>query len=596
MKRLLALMLGLLIALPAGISTTSASYYENDSIIADPTATTPLYTYDIEERVPVSTDYEESENLAVREPLELNTIKDRSIPARDMSEYQDPNISEPIILPNAQLRNISAESSIGVENVSVIDNQTSVCAPELGIFNSDSMKGDLYTTETDLIILTRYNNVDLCYDANGGPLQFTLLNDFPLGYIKYDSDPNGTWKGYRIKIFNAGIYQLQFQFSDSSGAIFGPVTLPFEVVRRGEFETISDSFSSATDTKTYPITVDYSVADEYCIGVLRTGKSGFSVSVYDSNGDLYGRNYADGPFYQQDISGKIDLPKPDGATGEYTFQVVVSSKESTYVDGDSSYRLAYGAKSQQRYFFEDVTDSMELPYYTKFRNRQQNIPEYINRTTKTSDYGNYYRFTAKGTEVVTLASTYGYYRFKILHATEFFTMFDSDESLAPPHHIDGNNTSYISTAELNFEAGQTYYVVVYDPEPTAMNSRGTYEIMVGERKVFPAVYQREIPSMPVTSGNQYSFNFTVTAPNGRAAYAEFISYSAKSLGWGTYYDALTPGAYNWRLSSSKYIKFGYENETNPLVKANGQWGLRFKPTSTGTYPGATLIVHYWYEL
>ena len=224
------------------------------------------------------------------------------------------------------------------------------------------------------------------------------------------------------KIFNAGIYQLQFQFSDSSGAIFGPVTLPFEVVRRGEFETISDSFSSATDTKTYPITVDYSVADEYCIGVLRTGKSGFSVSVYDSNGDLYGRNYADGPFYQQDISGKIDLPKPDGATGEYTFQVVVSSKESTYVDGDSSYRLAYGAKSQQRYFFEDVTDSMELPYYTKFRNRQQNIPEYINRTTKTSDYGNYYRFTAKGTEVVTLASTYGYYRFKILHATEFFTI------------------------------------------------------------------------------------------------------------------------------------------------------------------------------
>ena len=150
-------------------------------------------------------------------------------------------------------------------------------------------------------------------------------------------------------------------------------------------------------------------------------------------------------------------------------------------------------------------------------------------------------------------------------------MFDSDESLAPPHHIDGNNTSYISTAELNFEAGQTYYVVVYDPEPTAMNSRGTYEIMVGERKVFPAVYQREIPSMPVTSGNQYSFNFTVTAPNGRAAYAEFISYSAKSLGWGTYYDALTPGAYNWRLSSSKYIKFGYENETNPLVKANGQF-------------------------
>ena len=425
---------------------------------------------------------------------------------------------------------------------------------------------------------------------------FIRDNDFPLGYIaKYD-DPSGSWGGYLVLIFNAGIYPLQFHFRDDFGARTETMSVVFEIVPRGNFETISDSFSSATETKTYPITVDYSVADEYCIGVLRTGKSGFSVSVYDSNGDLYGRNYADGPFYQQDISGKIDLPKPDGATGEYTFQVVVSSKESTYVDGDSSYRLAYGAKSQQRYFFEDVTDSMELPYYTKFRNRQQNNAEYINRTTTASEYGNYYRFTAKGTEVVTLASTYGYYRFKILHATEFFTMFDSDKSLDPPHHIDGDNTSYISTAELNFEAGQTYYVVVYDPNPTAMNSRGAYEIMVGERKVFPAVYQREIPSMPVTSGNQYSFNFTVTAPNGRAAYAEFISYSAKSLGWGTYYDALTPGAYNWRLSSSKYIKFGYENETNPLVKANGQWGLRFKPTSTGTYPGATLIVHYWYEL
>lgn len=100
---------------------------------------------------------------------------------------------------------------------------------------------------------------------------------------------------------------------------------------------------------------------------------------------------------------------------------------------------------------------MELPYYNRYRNNKQINAEYINRTTKASEYGNYYRFTAKGTEVVTLASTYGYYRFKILHATEFFTMFDSDKSLDPPHHIDGDNTSYISTAELNFEAGQTYY-------------------------------------------------------------------------------------------------------------------------------------------
>lgn len=588
MKRLVALVLSLLIVFPAGVSSASASYYEDDAIIVDPTATTPLYANDVGPTINMAADVNESLPLDLAETSDASSI---DIPANEETF----DISKAIILTTELLHIATVDRATpATEN----GNQAPICEPRLGILNADSMKGDQYTTESEFIILTKYNGQNLCYDPEGDLLAINVFNDFPIGYVNFNyyEHPSGTWGGYRIKIFNAGVYPLQFYFTDSLGASSGIMETTFEVIRRGEFETISDSFSSATDTKTYPITVDYSVTDEYCIGTLRTGKSGFSVSVYDANGNLYGRDYADGPFYQQDISGKIDLPKPDGATGEYTFQVVVSSKESTYVDGDSSYRLAYGAKSQQRYFFEDVTDSMELPYYTKFRNRQQNNAEYINRTTTASEYGNYYRFTAKGTEVVTLASTYGYYRFKILHATEFFTMFDSDKSLDPPHHIDGDNTSYISTAELNFEAGQTYYVVVYDPNPTAMNSRGAYEIMVGERKVFPAVYQREIPSMPVTSGNQYSFNFTVTAPNGRAAYAEFISYSAKSLGWGTYYDALTPGAYNWRLSSSKYIKFGYENETNPLVKANGQWGLRFKPTSTGTYPGATLIVHYWYEL
>lgn len=97
MKKIIALMLSLLITISVGIPTASASYSEDDSVIVDPTATTPLYAHDIETTIPMSADHGDSICFDLAGgPVATSSAESQDIPALDISTYQNLDISKAI--------------------------------------------------------------------------------------------------------------------------------------------------------------------------------------------------------------------------------------------------------------------------------------------------------------------------------------------------------------------------------------------------------------------------------------------------------------------------------------------------------------------
>lgn len=477
----------------------------------------------------------------------------------------------------------------GASPIDSPENQAPVADPFMFVGNPESMRDGKYTTDTWIMIATRWNNQDLCYDPEGGPLSLVTTEDFPLGYITPVADTdNGTWAGFVVKIFNTGNYPFLFAFADNYGGISRSFYLDLDIISRGVFETISGSVA-AGNTETHTITVDYSSASEYTLGILRKSTTGFIVTVYNPDGTECGK------ASNGIVRDQIILPKPSGVTGEYTYTVSVS----TYVNtGEASYKLAYGPSNQSIYFFEDVSDSVVLPYYETYRDYKQQANLSDTSRMLPSNYGDYYEITATGTERVTLETNYDNYCFKILDYTSLETLYDgANLSVFKP---DPSINACYKRADLKFTKGEKYYVVVYCP--TDVTAKGVYSISVGEPRTVSATKEWEIHEQTVVKGTTYTWNFNVTTPTNNPGYADKIRYSGSGAGWpyeGGYYSVLSPGTSTWVRNPSKYareIKYNYTNLNSPLVNAVGQWKLRFTAQETGTYPGATLMLTYYYEI
>lgn len=392
---------------------------------------------------------------------------------------------------------------------------------------------------------------------------------------------------YLMNLLTSRTYRLQFRAILKS--------------RKGVFETIEGSLSSEWSKQKYTITVDYSIADEYCIGLLRTGTGGFDVTVYDSAGEQCGKSECWGPYSVQVVRNMIKLTKPTGASGEYTYTVEVSTTASKFVAGDVSYRLAYGEASQKYYFFEDVSDCMDLPYFHSVRNRVTQIEPDYEGSAPLSEYGDYYKITATGAETVTLSSSRGQYDFKILDCTSFEILYDSSHLTAFKPEGSGSIYPYGIRVDINFAPGHQYYVVVYEPNGGA-DWVGDYSITVGEPALLFGNATFNMGSASFVKGNTYTWSFTVNTPTGRNAYLDGVSYHATAAGWpmeGGYFSVLTPGASSWRTNSPMYyttIDYKFDDLNVPLVTASGDWKIRIVAGKTGTYPGSTVGVGFWFEV
>lgn len=472
------------------------------------------------------------------------------------------------------------------------ENKPPVANPELVLMNPESLKDGQYTTETMLFVATRWNNVDLCYDPEGSPLTIIKNDSFPDGYMNYFEDSTGSVAGYAIQIFNAGTYPFVFAFQDIYGAASEIFAVNFNILHRGTFETIEGTLSSATDQCQYDIALDFSVADEYSIDAVRPSRGGFTVKVYNSENDIVASLGCAGPGPTQYVGGHAVIRKPEGAIGEYTYTVRVSTNSDSYVDGSTSFRLAYGPSSQRQYFFEDVTDGMDLPYYHRYRNYKQDLANYI-QGIAISDQGYYYKIKATGQETVTLSSTNASFYFKVLDANSFETLFDSRSIDSFP--VDGSD-AYYTVAKLNFSAGETYYIVACNPSTTNYDS--VCAITVGDPRIDWGQVSYTIPPQTLTANQSITFSLNLTAPEGVGLYAMKLVHRPKEVGGNIECSVRAPGAANWRsaIALPHDFDYSYDNPDAPLVNAAGEWTVRFTPRKSGYYSGGTITLSYAYDI
>lgn len=555
---------------------------------AEPSPLDKSVEEEIELKITDSTDYSDyvecpTIDLPVRELTGEFTIID------DAPVFQNLNFSDAL--------DITAEvvESSSILPMDVPENQAPVADPYIFVGNPDSMRDGKYTTETWFFIATRWNNIDLCYDPEGGPLYLAFTEDFPAGYITPLADTNyGTWAGYVINMFNVGTYPFLFAFQDAYGGMSQLFLIEFNIISRGVFETIEDSTTSAIE-KSYPITVDFSAASEYTIGLMVTDPGGFNYWVYDADGVQYSwgncQYYSSAPVIRQSVI----LKKPEGINGEYTFTLKIAGISS--VEGACSYKIVYGTSDQRAYFFEDISNSIELPYYNTVRDYTNEQSYQYCCWSFPSDTGEYFKINATGTERVTLlANDEGFY-FKILDGNTLETLYDGKNLPTYKH----SQYSLYKRADLNFTAGKTYYVVVYHPE--YISKKIAYELSVGDPVTISTTQQVSIPESEFTKGTTYTWTFNLETPTGGAGYADEVRYNGSGAGWpyeqGGYYYILSPGTSDWKSNGSQYgrfVKYYYENLNNPLVNAVGQWKFRLTAGQTGTYPGQDVYISYYFEV
>lgn len=214
--------------------------------------------------------------------IDLETVSETVVESFTVLGSMESSQPEIIDFSNAidvskQLISVDTESRAEINGqtelmpYAVSENQPPVADPAVFVLNPESARDGFYTTDTVFFIATRWNNTDLCYDPEGGSISLAYDDSFPGGYISVERQP--TYEGYYIQIFNHGKYPFIFAFTDENGGMSEIFTINFDIISRGVFTPIEGSLDSMTDIKEYDISVDYSVADEYSIGLLRVEKA-----------------------------------------------------------------------------------------------------------------------------------------------------------------------------------------------------------------------------------------------------------------------------------------------------------------------------------
>ena len=423
-------------------------------------------------------------------------------------------------------------------------------------------------------------------------------SSFPSAYRRYYEDPAGDYAGFFINIFNEGTFTFGVAFVDGEGASSEASFFRVNITHRGVYDVIEDTLPTVSDTNTHQLTVDFDANASYSLGVERLGYYGVSVKVFNEDGTTNKSTYVSNPSPSQRIRDAITLTKPEGASGEYTYTVEVTGYEKASSAGAKNipYKLVIGATSQKSYFFEGAANAVSLPYYHTARSTTKAEPHYL-CMSPTSELGEYYIIDTIGTEVVTLRSRYGAYRFKILDMQSLETLFDgADLSIFSDPDVDAYKSI---RADINFGSGQSYYLVIY--KIPGVNDAGFHSITVGEPQVTLGQSVVNLPSGNVVKGQTYTLGANITTPTGNPAYTDYVYYRCSGAGWpieGGYVEICPPGTSEWIRSAyhDGEFEFNYPQLGSPLYRADGQWRVRFTAKESGSYNSTRLTVRYYYEL
>lgn len=474
-------------------------------------------------------------------------------------------------------------------------NQAPIAQPVLRRLNEEVQIDGQDTTESIFVLFTRMNNVDLCYDPDGGKVDLKWdYNLLPLGYVsEFDYGNNA---GYLIYIFNEGSYPFNFCFVDEDGATSSTYSFTFEIRRRGSFETITGQLATESQVDTYSIDLDFSRIEEYYLTLVNIGGDACQVEVKSQTGET-NTVYTDNPACYQVVKRGISISKPSDAAGDIVTYTLSVSRKTENTNGDFRYQIIYGDKNDKAYFTEDISNAIDLPYYHSIRNtRTAKEPEYMDYS-ELSDYGQYYRIQPTGNERVTLVCNPQKYHFRIYDADTMVLVADSSQQLDHFIPAEGSPINIIA-GTYSFPAGHCYYVNVYKSPEIA--HRGEYSIMVGEPKRYYGRQEVTISSRYCVAGESYVWPFEITPYVGKVAYVDTVLYNIPGLDWKgpdwTCYWVKTPGRSTWDKATINLLDYHYDSDSYPLRNAVGKWFFQITPSKSGTLPENTIRVTYYFEV
>ena len=398
---------------------------------------------------------------------------------------------------------------------------------------------------------------------------------------------------------------------------FAPIGESALAVPSGKVQPIVDELASATAVYETTFTVDYSLNPVYHIFFIRTGYTGFTVTVTDIDGNNYIRHMNGANMASPTGREWTPLWNVGNHTGEVTYQLSV--KVNGTFEKDCAFVILVDT-------YEEGMKALSGPTYRVPLERFLDMPPagspirannlYRSFLVPIGDMKLYYSFVATGNDTISFQSAYEGLRFRIIDPATGVSKDSHDTSkFNGAHSVDPNGSSRNHFTRWRFndlQPGKEYYIELYrasnhQTSPGFVNSSyalsGAYvSIAVGGPRIRPVTMERHelTTTLRVTSSTTFAdasipvsglpasafvFRLEPTYRGTTLSNIQDFRYRSNSTSpWIT-------SVGRWPVFDVPYTYLGTNNRP-----ANATWGVGYRasfPTLTIT-PG--ILISYYYEL
>lgn len=453
------------------------------------------------------------------------------------------------------------------------------------IVNEDSLIDGQITTDT--IIAFLFNDSDLDSDTIVGRYVDGNAANYILGEID---------GGFVIQMTVPGTYELYYQVEDSAGEFSRVIGYTFNVIEAPVVElykSFEGSFTSADDSITYNLSVDFSEINSVAVCLVRKGYVGTNIKVYDEEGNQI-LNKGTGTRQAKNW-GYIDKPSTDATVCNYT----IVATPNSYEDRASDYRIIVGDKNDTELMMSGIENTVLLDQYYESKINLQN-------NSYVPNVGEYwFKYQRSTTSVITVLSDVDDIRFKILDVDTLAVLYDSATEPSTHKTSFTGNGSWICAekARLNTVVGTEYYLVVYctNPNEGVFLRTGSMATAVGN-PVMLGKYDVISPGITVTAtGSGYSSTRTFNVSGNdipTTAQVESIYLGGTVMSKIKRWRLMAPNKSFWVENPSNCypsIDFNYVADSTTNTRLKGTWGVAFQSFDS-SYPFIPSYgVSYQYE-
>lgn len=402
-----------------------------------------------------------SEN-ALREGQEDITLEDTAekeqedVTSEDAAEEQEntglDNINEEMNSKTDVAEEESVYHTESGSNENIQEQSAPIAGLEAYVLNAETMKDENATTQTKIAWLFT-GDADIYY--YGG---------FQTGYIvKKYSD------GFVTNFYTPGTYQILCYGENTDGEQSEMVGYTITVVSEFDCQTIEDSVSSATDSKSYSIDIDFTDKKAAAVCIVRTGKSNVQLKVTDENGNEIKHSSTTNKVPKRWIY--IDKPSADAGICHYTVTVSAQS----YDQESGAFRVMIGDKEDTEAMMGGLENAVEIDIY---RYKEGNS---INSTYSPNNDEYWFITSMPYPAVFTLLSDDSNLRYKLLDMDTLDVLFDSNDSRWEKMHSNRFTGSFSYAEKVNMKAfsGEKRYLVIYNNSPWSITGVREREFCFG---------------------------------------------------------------------------------------------------------------------